>query len=190
MTTLRRANAYIRASTPMGRSFVPLDKKCAMLKAASVFRVRVLSVALAASLFQRVCRRLRDAGLMDPDAPPPENPTPVEAAGYYMRKGFVCGEKLFCDGRTFGAPLNTSSPTMVEETYECNWALVAYAVCVNLAVKAVHCITPRKRGYCINALLSSIRWQLSPDDVLNAELWVLQILDWDVVPVSVAGSKK
>ena len=161
---LARANAFVSKWTP-DPMFVPVDAACDMVAVARHFRINSLAVAVAASLFQRVARRME---------------TSVEitnAVEHVLAHGIAHANLLVTPAGTFC--LDASAPIHCK---------VAYAMCLSLAVKALYkpASVPRYMyAFSLKSILyfmdgSSIR----TEDAVKGEMWLLGMLDWTILHVT------
>lgn len=166
---LRKANAFIAACTPTGDQFVPLGSKCCVLAAAREFQISTITVALAASFYQRVVRQPAT----------PRSRLEAFLASVAGTSGFVCRNP---GHRT--RPLVFQAPAL--DTGDDPWALVMYATCLHLAVKLVHRPhnTPaRYGGYSLNAMVTFLcGMRLHEDDIASTEAWLLRSLRYTLLP--------
>lgn len=132
------------------------------------FKISTLPVAIAASIYQRVYGRI----LMDQMQGKQMSMMAQSVLAYGMR--------AFLVGDTFGF----REPIV---TWGNRCAMTLYVVCLHLAVKAVH--MPRNApvrlgGYRLNNMLHYLGAPtLHNLDVLQMELEICDMLDWDIVPV-------
>lgn len=142
---------------------MPLDRDCPVLFTAREFNINTVTVVLAASLFQRVRHALM-LGLRP------------------MCITNVLTHSLF---HGFAADVHTPHGTFYGGRNP--WGLMASALCLHIAVKAVHIPrnTPNRVGHysLSNLMMYLCGWRLHRDDVLVAETWILEQLDWRVLPL-------
>lgn len=161
---LARANVYIGRHASYGLpSFVPVSKGCPLLAVAHEFQISTVTVALAASHFQR---------LMHSPLPPARRSLMAALVDGVAQK--ACMDLFVRDG-AFRANLDYGPHTVV------------YALCLHIAVKTVHWphnAPKRLKRYRLNHLLMYLcNMALTPEDLDNGEARILQRLEYKLLPL-------
>lgn len=154
--------------------FVPVSKHCSVLRLAWQFQISSVAVALSGCIFQRVLTRLAEA----------------EAHGDFIQCPFSrvlrcvlefgLDPFLHLEGRreVFRVPhLNHFSVC----------SIYVYIVCLHIAVKMVHIphTVPHRLGrrYSISRIFQQLELKpLTVEELLDVEMWILSLLDWNVLP--------
>lgn len=158
---------FIRRFAPERDVFAPPNRECQMLTRAIHLNVHPMAVALGASIFQRVSRKV----LAQPTFADAQRYVLGDGAndgfkGYLFRGLYIQPHRLF-HGDTFGIP---------KEGMVFLDSIVAYALCVNLAAKYVH----EPMEYSLPSLLS--KWGLDMTSIqatlYGAEMWLLEQIEY------------
>lgn len=166
---LSRANAFIAAHTKQGTTFVPLGKDCLLLRCARKFGIPTVTVALAASYYQRLVDAPRSQG------------RPRKWVKMLEDALLPYGLLRFSRPRTGHSkqPITFQASVRGEDDV---WPVMIYTMCLHIAIKVS---MARETHIRFNAMLAhTCRTRVTADDLRRMERWILQQLRYEVTPVS------
>lgn len=160
-----------------GQDYVPVSRQCALLKYAWQFNISSVSVALAASIYQRVYLRLIDA----------HDTILCSVAPHLGRRLVDYGISPFVtyNRAPYGPKAVFAVPPVDHDSHV---AIIVYMVCLHIAVKATFIPrhTPKRLGrhYSFRSLATYAGMHpLPPSDLVAAEVWIMRLLDYNVLPI-------